>query len=96
MCKSKVQAFVALVSRSGKIMFLLLFAHGIPLLIATSAVNIVSIMIPKKECRNKILPVNHDIEDLAEDKGTDVPTDKTDKNLVAGKVEGSNKSSLAP
>jgi len=45
MCKSKVQTFVALVSRSSKIMFLLLFAHGIPLLIATSAVNIVSIMI---------------------------------------------------
>jgi len=48
------------------------------------------------ERRNKILPVDHDIEDLAEDKGTDVPTDKADKNLVTSKVKGSDKSSLAP
>jgi hypothetical protein len=42
MSKSKVQSFVALVSRGSKIMPLLFLAHSVPLLIATSVVNIVS------------------------------------------------------
>lgn len=89
MSKSKVQASVAFVSRGSKIMFFLLLGHSIPLLITTPGDKSRQYVDTNQECEDRVLPVDHNIEDLAKDKGTDVPANKADENLVAGKVEGS-------
>lgn len=92
MRESKVQALVTFISCSGKVMFLLLFGHGIPLLITAPIDGLRQHGIPNTTTSFRCSPVDRNVKDLASNKCTDIPANNGDENFISSKIVWPNNS----